>query len=38
MDNEKLKETPDRHQEWFDTKSTSSGFVICWSLKLKEVV
>ena len=28
----------ERHPEWFDRKSTSSGFVIYWGLKLKEVV
>lgn len=26
------------HPEWFDRKSTSSGFMIYWGLKLKEVV
>jgi len=28
----------ERHPEWFDRKSTSSGFVIYWGLKLKEVI
>ena len=28
----------ERHPEWFDRKSTSSGFMIYWGLKLKEVV
>ena len=28
----------ERHPEWFDRKSTSSGFVIYWGVKLKEVV
>jgi putative DNA primase/helicase len=28
----------ERHPEWFDRKSTSSGFVIYWGLKLKEVM
>ena len=28
----------ERHPEWFDRKSTSSGFVIYWGLKLKEVL
>ena len=28
----------ERHPEWFDRKSTSSGFVIYWGLKLKEDV
>ena len=26
------------HPEWFDRKSTSSGFMIYWGLRLKEVV
>ena len=28
----------ERHPEWFDRKSTSSGFVIYWGVKLKEVL
>lgn len=28
----------ERHPEWFDRKSTSSGFMIYWGLKLKEVM
>ena len=28
----------ERHPEWFERKSTSSGFVIYWGLKLKEVI
>ena len=28
----------ERHPEWFDRKSTSSGFVIYWGLKMKEVI
>ena len=28
----------ERHQERFERKSTSSGFVIYWGLKLKEVL
>lgn len=28
----------ERHPEWFDRKSTSSGFVIYWGVKLKEVI
>lgn len=28
----------ERHPEWFDRKSTSSGFAIYWGLKLKEVL
>ena len=28
----------ERHPEWFERKSTSSGFVIYWGVKLKEVV
>lgn len=28
----------ERHPEWYDRKSTSSGFVIYWGLKLKEVM
>ena len=26
----------ERHPEWFDRKSTSSGFMIYWGLKLSE--
>lgn len=26
------------HPEWFERKSTSSGFMIYWGLKLKEVL
>ena len=28
----------ERHPDWFDRKSTSSGFVIYWGLKMKEVM
>ncbi len=28
----------ERHPEWFEKKSTSSGFIIYWGLKLKEVL
>ena len=28
----------ERHPEWFERKSTSSGFVIYWGVKLKEIV
>lgn len=28
----------ERHPEWFERKSTSSGFVIYWGVKLEEVV
>lgn len=28
----------ERHPEWFERKSTSSGFMIYWGLKLKEVL
>lgn len=38
MDNEKLKETLDRHPEWFNIKSTSSGYATYCGLKLKEVL
>ena len=34
----KFNSEMERHPEWFDRKSTSSGFVIYWGLKLKEVV
>lgn len=33
----KFNSEMERHPEWFDRKSTSSGFVIYWGLKLKEV-
>ncbi len=28
----------ERHPEWFDRRSTSSGYVIYWGVKLKEVI
>jgi putative DNA primase/helicase len=28
----------ERHGDWFERKSTSSGFVIYWGIKLKEIV
>ena len=34
----KFNSEMERHPEWFDRKSTSSGFVIYWGLKMKEVV
>jgi putative DNA primase/helicase len=34
----KFNSEMERHPEWFDKKSTSSGFVIYWGLKLKEVM
>ena len=34
----KFNSEMERHPEWFDRKSTSSGFVIYWGLKLKEVI
>ena len=34
----KFNSEMERHPEWFDRKSTSSGFMIYWGLKLKEVV
>lgn len=34
----KFNSEMERHPEWFDCKSTSSGFMIYWGLKLKEVV
>ena len=34
----KFNSEMERHPEWFDRKSTSSGFVIYWGLKLKEIV
>lgn len=34
----KFNSEMERHPEWFDRKSTSSGFAIYWGLKLKEVV
>lgn len=34
----KFNSEMERHPEWFDRKSTSSGFIIYWGLKLKEVM
>lgn len=34
----KFSSEMERHPEWFERKSTSSGFVIYWGVKLKEVV
>ena len=34
----KFNSEMERHPEWFERKSTSSGFVIYWGVKLKEVV
>ena len=34
----KFNSEMERHPEWFDRKSTSSGFVIYWGVKLKEVI
>jgi len=34
----KFNSEMERHPEWYDRKSTSSGFVIYWGLKLKEVM
>ncbi len=34
----KFNSEMERHPEWFDRKSTSSGFKIYWGLKLKEVM
>lgn len=34
----KFNSEMERHPKWFDRKSTSSGFVIYWGLKLKEVM
>ena len=34
----KFNSEMERHPEWFERKSTSSGFVIYWGLKLKEVI
>lgn len=34
----KFNSEMERHPEWFDRKSTSSGFAIYWGLKIKEVV
>ena len=34
----KFNSEMERHPEWFDRKSTSSGYVIYWGLKVKEVV
>lgn len=33
----KFNSEMERHPEWFDRKSTSSGFMIYWGLRLKEV-
>lgn len=34
----KFNSEMERHPEWFERKSTSSGFVIYWGVKLKEVM
>ena len=34
----KFNSEMERHSEWFDRKSTSSGFAIYWGVKLKEVL
>ena len=34
----KFNSEMERHPEWFERKSTSSGFVIYWGVKLKEVL
>lgn len=34
----KFNSEMERHTEWFDRKSTSSGFMIYWGLKIKEVM
>lgn len=34
----KFNSEMERHPEWFDRKSTSSGFAIYWGVKLKEVL
>lgn len=34
----KFNSEMERHPEWFERKSTSSGFVIYWGLKLKDVM
>ena len=34
----KFNSEMERHPDWFDRKSTSSGFMIYWGLKLKEVL
>lgn len=34
----KFNSEMERHPEWFDRKSTSSGFMIYWGLKFKEVI
>ena len=34
----KFNSEMERHPEWFERKSTSSGFIIYWGVKLKEVV
>ena len=34
----KFNSEMERHPEWFDRKSISSGFAIYWGVKLKEVL
>ena len=34
----KFNSEMERHPEWFERKSTSSGFMIYWGLKLKEMM
>lgn len=34
----KFNSEMDRHKDWFERKSTSSGFMIYWGLKLKDVL
>lgn len=34
----KFNSEMERHPDWYDRKSTSSGFMIYWGLKLKEVL
>lgn len=34
----KFNSEMERHSDWFDKKSSSSGFLIYWGLKLKEVM
>ena len=34
----KFNSEMERHSEWFDRKSTFSGFMIYWGVKLKEVL
>lgn len=34
----KFNSEMERHPEWYDRKSTSSGYAIYWGLKLKEVL